>query len=38
MSKITIAIRFSDDTISTFKVHKSIDYMTFSNILYLLDE
>lgn len=38
MSKITIAIRFSDDTISTFKVHKSIQYMTFSNILYLLDE
>ncbi len=38
MSKITIAIRFSDDTISTFKVDKSIQYMTFSNILYLLDE
>lgn len=38
MSKITMAIRFSDETISTFKVHKSNQYMAFSNILYLLDE
>lgn len=38
MSKITIAIRFSDETISTFKVHKSNQFMAFSNILYLLDE
>lgn len=38
MSKITLAIRFSDDTISTFKVHKTIDFQFFSNILFLLDE
>ncbi|MDI6976242.1 hypothetical protein [Serratia sp. Se-RSBMAAmG] len=38
MSKITLAIRFSDSTISTFTVHKSYEFNLFSNIFYLIDE
>lgn len=38
MSKITLVIRFSDSTISTFKVNKFLEFAPFSNLFYLMDE
>lgn len=37
MSKLTLAIRFLDNTLCSFKVHKSIEFTYFKNIL-LLDQ
>lgn len=38
MSKITLAIRFSDSTISTFKVDKFLEFAPFSNLFNFLDD
>lgn len=38
MSKITFAIRFSDNTMSTFKIHKAVEFGALKNISYILNE
>lgn len=38
MSLLTMAIRFSDDQLVSFKIHKTKEFNDFKNILFLLDE
>lgn len=38
MSLLTMAIRFSDDQLVSFKIHKTKEFNNFKNILFLLDE
>lgn len=38
MSLLTMAIRFSDGQLTSFKIHKTKEFNDFKNILFLLDE
>lgn len=38
MSLLTMAIRFSDGQLASFKIHKTKEFNDFKNILFLLDE
>lgn len=38
MSKLTFAVRFSDNTMSTFKIHKTIEFNNFKDIFFILNE
>lgn len=38
MSKLTFAVRFSDNTISTFKIHKTIEFNNLKDISFILNE
>lgn len=38
MSKLTFAVRFSDNTIATFKIHKTVELSELNNIRFIQDE
>ncbi|MDI6976241.1 hypothetical protein [Serratia sp. Se-RSBMAAmG] len=38
MSQLTFAVRFSDNTITTFKIHKTFELSELNNILFIHDE